>query len=216
MKRNQGIFCSFVALLLAVMILLPVSALADVVGDCMPDPIYTPDMPEYHCVQGGSYYVQGFYDLAIESYNKALEIDPAYGNAFHGLAYTYRAQGRLDLAIEFYGEVIRVQPEYAQPYQSRAEIYQFIGRYEDAENDLNRFIELFGQYPVPYLARGDFYINRRDYASAANDYATAIERNPNLFEAYIKTAGALLLYGKATEAAEVFAHALTLSGGAQP
>ena len=182
----------------------------------MPDPIYTPDMPEYHCEQGGSYYAQGLFDLAIESYNKALEIDPENGNAFYGLAYTYRAQGRLDLAIEFYGEVIRVQPEYAQPYQSRAEIYQFIGRYEDAENDLNRFIELFRQYPVPYLARGDFYMNRRDYASAANDYATAIERNPNLLETYIKTAGALLLSDNAAEASEVFTYALALSGGAQP
>ena len=104
------------------------------VEDCFPDgPVYTPDMPEYHCKQGDSYYGQAKYDLAIASFEKALEIDPSCSNGYYGLAFTYRAQGRLDLALENYGEVIRLIPEYAQPYASRAEIYQFIGRFSDAE-----------------------------------------------------------------------------------
>ena len=179
-----------------------------VVGDCFPDePVYTPDMPEYHCEEGGSYYIGKQYDLAIASYQKALEIDPAYTNAFYGLASTYRAQGRLDLAIENFSEAICLSPKYAQPYASRAEIYQFMGRYAEAERDLDTYVKVFGQYPVPYMARGDFFMARREYALAAEDYAIAIERNPSLQEAYLKYAGALLLSGRPEEAAVVFEQA---------
>ena len=182
---TKAVLCLFFSLCLSA------PALADSMGCCEPDPTYTPGMPEYHCVQGNSYYGQGLYDLAVESYHAALEIDPSSYNAHHGLAIAYRAQGRLDLALLHYGEVIRLHPDYAQPYQSRAEIYQLMGRFADAENDLNSFIEYYGQYPTPYLARGDFFMSQHAYARAAEDYAMAIQRNPNLLEAYLKCIEAL-------------------------
>jgi len=183
-----------------------------VVGNCFPDePVFTPDMPEFHCEEGGKHYVQHQYDLALDSYRKALEIDQSFENAYNGLAITYRAMGRLDLAIENYGEVIRLAPGYAQPYASRAELYLCMGRFEDAESDLDSYVRIHGQYPTPYLSRGDFFMARREYSRAAEDYAIAIERNPNLQEARLKYAEALLLSGKLEEASAAFAQAAALS-----
>jgi tetratricopeptide (TPR) repeat protein len=145
-KRNAGILAFVVMLCFFGVIAIAANA-GDVgaTGDCFPDePVLTPDMPEYHCNQGSSYYGQGQYDLAIASYQKALEINPSYSSAFYGLAFTCRAQGRLDLAIENYSEVIRLEPEYAQPYASRAELYQVIGRYGDVEKDLDSYVEHYG------------------------------------------------------------------------
>ena len=217
MKRLQKGHAGILALVLA-LLLCSSSGLTDaagdvgVVGDCFPDePILTPDMPEYHCVEGGKHYRQHQYDLALDSYRMALEIDPAYDNAYYGMAFTYRAMGRLDLAIENYGEVIRLTPDYAQPYASRAELYLCMGRYEDAESDLGSYVRLYGQYPIPYLARGDFFMDRREYDRAAEDYASAIDRNPNLQEAYVKYAGALLLSGMVEEATAAFAQAAALN-----
>lgn len=184
-----------------------------VVGDCMPDePTYTPDMPQYHCDEGGTYYGKKQYDLAVLAYRRALTIDPGYSNAYYGLAFTYRAQGRLDLAIVNYGEVIRLEPTYAQPYASRAELYQCMGRFDEARGDLDSFVEHYGQYPVPYTARGDFFMERREYARAAQDYAVAIEKNPKSAEVYVKYAEALLLCGEVGEARLAFERAATLKG----
>ena len=184
---------------------------AGVVGDCFPDePVLTPDMPEYHCVEGGRHYGQRQYDLALDSYRMALEIDSSYSNAYHGLAFTYRAMGRFDLAIENYSEVICLEPDYAQPYESRAELYQCVGLYNDAESDLDSYVRLYGQYPVPYLARGDFFMEQREYARASDDYAMAIERNPKLQVSYVKYTGALLLSGKTEEARIAFEQAAAL------
>jgi len=191
-------------------------ALAEYWGDDDPEPTYTPDMPEFHWNEGNSYYLKRDYDLAIESYQKATEIDPSFSNAYHGLAFTYRALGRLDLALDNYGEVIRLTPDYAQPYMRRAELYQFIGRMEEAEQDLDTFVKLYGQYPAPYLARGDFFMERGEYARAAADYATAIERKPDLLTAYTKNAEALLLSGRPGEASDAFARAMALAGEVAP
>ena len=183
------------------------------VDDCFPNElVYTPEMPEYHYNQGSSLYGQAQYGLAIASFQKALEIDASFSSGYYGLAFTYCAQGRLDLALENYGEVIRLEPEYAQPYASRAELYLFVGLFNDAERDLDTYVKLYGQYPAPYLARGDFFMDRRNYPRAVEDYATAIERNPNLQEAYLKYAGALLLSGRSEEAIIVFEQAITISG----
>ena len=212
----------FYALALTIL-LSPVYSMANAASDvgvdcdCFPDePVYTPDMPEYHCNEGGSYYTHKQYDLALASYQRALEIDPSHSNAYYGLAFTYRAQGRLDLAIENYSEVIRLSPDYAQPYASRAELYQCMRFFDDAENDLDSYMQLQGQYPAPYLARGDFFMDRGDYPRAAEDYAAAIERNPGLLSAYTKYTEALLLSGRPSEASVVFAQAMVIAGEETP
>ena len=199
---------AILCLLLAVCPFMP--SLAEYWGNDVLEPTYAPGTPEYLCRDGGSYYGQGQYEFALDAYQKALEIDSSFDNAYYGLAMTYRAMGRLDLAIENYSQVIRLAPDYAQPYASRAELYQCIGRLDDAEADLDSFVRLYGQYPVPYLARGDFFMKNREYARAAEDYQAAIDRNPKLQEAYLKYAGALLLSNRPEEASTAFAQAMSL------
>lgn len=217
MKRSRKWHAAMLALAL---MLCPLGAVvadggdAGYIGDCFPDePVYTPDMPQYHCNEGGACYASGQYGLALEAFQRALDIDPEYQNAHYGLAYTYRAMGRLELAVDSYGEVIRLAPTYAQPYASRAELYRCMGRFDEARGDLDAYVRVYGQYPVPYMARGDFFMERRDYALAARDYAVAMERNPALLEAYVKCAGALMLLGDTGDALILFERAAQLAGG---
>ncbi|MCL1795480.1 MAG: tetratricopeptide repeat protein [Clostridia bacterium] len=210
----KSVIRAILCLLLAVSLAPP--AHAEYWGDMDPEPVYSPDMPEYHWKAGNSYYHQGEYDLALASYTRAIEINASFSNAFHGLAFTYRAMGRLDLALDNYDEVIRLIPDYAQPYMKRAEIYQFLGRTEEAERDLNLFVKHYGQYPAAYLTRGDFYMTKNAYDRAAVDYALALERNPNLLTAFVKYAEALLLAGYPEEASAVFERAATIADGPAP
>lgn len=168
---------------------------ARAVEECIPEPTYTPDMPEYHEMEGGQHYTSGEFEQAIASYQRALELDPSYWHGYYGLAFTYRAVGRLDLAIENYTKVMEMAPEYAQPYASRAEIYRFLGRGPEAEADLNRYIAMYGQYPIPYIARGDYLLDIEEYQRAADDYTIAFEKGLALSasgEVYLKRALAWL------------------------
>ena len=192
--------------------ILSASGDVSVVDDCFPDePVYAPDMPQYHCNEGNSYYIRKQYDLALAAYQKAIEIDRSYHNAYYGVAITYRAQGRLDLAIANYSEVIRLLPDYAQPYASRAELYQCMGLFDDAESDLDSYVKLYSQYPISYIARGDFFMDRRDYHRAAKDYSNAVKVAPRLLVSYTKSAEALLLSGRQEDASSVFTQAIALA-----
>lgn len=187
------------------------------VEDCMPEPTYTPDMPEYHDRIGGGHYTRREYEDAIVSYQRALALDPTYWHGHYGLAFTYRAMGRLDLSVEQYTKVMEMAPEYAQPYAARAEIYGFLGCDAEAEADLDHYVALNGQYPVPYVARGDFLLEAQEYQRAIEDYTTALEKGLAASvsdEVYLKRALAWLQLGKPDMAAADFEAARQLMPGA--
>ncbi len=47
--------------------------------------------------RGNDYYKQGKYDLAIAEYEKAIRINPNFGEAHNNLGLAYHKQGKYDL-----------------------------------------------------------------------------------------------------------------------
>ena len=56
-------------------------------------------------------YADDKFDEAIELYKKALEIDPKYADAIHGMIMCYQAKGDLDTAIELTKKYIAQEPD---------------------------------------------------------------------------------------------------------
>jgi len=56
-------------------------------------------------------YADDKFDEAIELYKQALEIDPKYADAIHGMTMCYQAKGDLDAAIELTKKYIAQEPE---------------------------------------------------------------------------------------------------------
>ena len=73
------------------------------------------------------------FDEAIELYRKALEIDPKYGDALHGLALCYQAKGDLDSAIEVTKRYIEQEPEDILAFTNLSMFYQKKGMIKEAE-----------------------------------------------------------------------------------
>jgi tetratricopeptide (TPR) repeat protein len=73
------------------------------------------------------------YDEAIEVYRKALEIDPGYTDAIHGLAMCYQAKGDLDAAIEITKKHIERDKEDILAWTNLSMFYQKKGMIKEAE-----------------------------------------------------------------------------------
>lgn len=73
------------------------------------------------------------FDEAIELYKKALEIDPRYGDALHGLALCYQAKGDIDRAIEVTKRYIQQAPEDILAFTNLSMFYQKKGMIKEAE-----------------------------------------------------------------------------------
>lgn len=73
------------------------------------------------------------FDEAIEVYQKALEIDPDYIDAIHGLTMCYQAKGDLDGAIDLTKKHIARDKEDILAWTNLSMFYQKKGMIKEAE-----------------------------------------------------------------------------------
>ena len=76
-------------------------------------------------------------DESISLYKQALEIDPRYQDALHGLGMALFNHGRLDEAAETAKRLIEIDSDDVLAHTSLSMIYQAQGRIEDAEKEGN-------------------------------------------------------------------------------
>ena len=79
----------------------------------------------------------GKLDESINFYNKALEIDPRYQDALHGLGMALLNHGRLEEAAQTAQRLIEIDNDDVLAHTSLSMIYQAQGRIEDAEKEGN-------------------------------------------------------------------------------
>src|SRR5438045_1994912 len=76
-------------------------------------------------------------DESIEQYQKALEIDPDYQDALHGLGMALFNRGRVEEAIGAAKKLIEIDKVDILAHTSLSMFYQSLGRIEDAEKEGN-------------------------------------------------------------------------------
>ena len=76
-------------------------------------------------------------DESIELYRKALEIDPQYQDALHGLGMALFNLGRYDEAVATAKRLIEIDSEDVLAHTSLSMFYQGQGRIEEAEKEGN-------------------------------------------------------------------------------
>ncbi len=74
---------------------------------------------------------------AVAAYRKALEIDPTFQDALHGLGMALFQAGRVDEAIETAKRLVEIDPDDILAHTSLSMFYQSQGRIEEAEKEGN-------------------------------------------------------------------------------
>jgi tetratricopeptide (TPR) repeat protein len=97
-----------------------------------------PQSAEDHFYSGLDLYSEGKHDEAITAYRKAIEADPTYTDALHGLARIYQDQNRLDEAIEIAQKLAELDPDDVLPHTSLSILYQKKGMIAEAEAEANK------------------------------------------------------------------------------
>ncbi|HEX4998607.1 MAG TPA: tetratricopeptide repeat protein [Terriglobia bacterium] len=90
---------------------------------------------EEYFEQAVNAFGDGNLDDSIASYNKALEMDPAYQDALHGLGMALFNAGRLDEAIATAQRLIAIDGDDVLAHTSLSMFYQAQGRIEEAEKE---------------------------------------------------------------------------------
>jgi tetratricopeptide (TPR) repeat protein len=129
--------------------------------------------------EGDSLFNEGRYDEAIESYDRALEIDPQLQAVWYQRGECYRLKGDYEAAIGDFGQSLEIEPRYLQALASRGESYRAVGRYDEALADLDEAIRQDPDYGWAHASRGETHRQLEDYEQAVADFSEAISRNPD-------------------------------------
>lgn len=87
---------------------------------------------------GLKHFQEKHYDLALEAYQKALNINPDYINALYNMGGVYLKMKEFDKAIEKFKKVVSLNPNDGDAYYQLADAYYFSGKYNEAISNYDK------------------------------------------------------------------------------
>ncbi|NOR14519.1 MAG: protein kinase, partial [Candidatus Aminicenantes bacterium] len=115
---------------------------------------------------GSHYYGRGAFDKTIKEFNKALELDPNYGNVHNQLGYLYLDRGDFSKAVEHFKKYVSINPGEANPLDSLAEAYFWMGKLDEALARYKDALEINSDFDASNFSVGYIHALREEYAEA--------------------------------------------------
>jgi tetratricopeptide (TPR) repeat protein len=101
-----------------------------------------PDNPrqkaEDHYYAALDFFSEGQREQALEEYRKAMDADPTFTEALHGMARALQDLNRLDEAIEVSKRITELDPDDVLGHTSLSVLYQKKGMVPEAEAEANK------------------------------------------------------------------------------
>ena len=160
--------------------------------------------------QGYSSSVSGDYTDAVESFDKAIEINPQLTAAYNNRGVAYASMGNYNLALSDYNKVIILNPSYAPAYLNRGIAFFNLGNYSQAMQDYNRAIRLDANYVEAYFQRGALNTFTGDYRKALDDFNKTIRLNPSRADAYRNRGDEYSRFGRQQDAMKDYERAYVI------
>lgn len=119
-----------------------------------------------HYYRGVVLETQGYYDRAIESYEQARQINPAYLDASLAVAYSYFYTDNRQRAIVTLRDQIEATPNNAALYDALGWMYFLAGQYAESEATLEKAVALDDNLVRAHAHLGAAYFKNFNYENA--------------------------------------------------
>ncbi len=161
----------------------------------------------------------GKYDESVESFNKAVALNPNCQDCFYNIGFAYAQKKDYDKAEENYKKALAVKPDYAEAYNGLANIYNAQRKFDQAAEASAQASKLSASAPGALQGgnadalynEGVILWNGGKIADAKAKFEAAIAANPNHAESHYQLGMALVNEGKLKEAGEQFNTYLKMS-----
>ncbi len=130
--------------------------------------------------------------LAIEQYEKALEIKPDYADPWFNMAVAYecrcgRRYGDPDdcrKAIECYEKAVEINPAYASAYFNMGVVYGKLGEHQKAIDSFEKAVEIKPDHESAWYNLGIAYGWLKEYRKAIECFEKTVEIKPDDADAW--------------------------------
>jgi tetratricopeptide (TPR) repeat protein len=149
-------------------------------------------------------------ESAIASYDKALEIQPDYHQAWNNRGNALQNLGRNQEAIASYDKALEIQPDYHQAWNNRGNALGNLGRNQEAISSYDKALEIQPDNHQAWNNRGIALGNLGRNQEAIASYDKALEIKPDKDEAWNNRGNALQNLGRNQEAIASYDKALEI------
>jgi tetratricopeptide (TPR) repeat protein len=130
--------------------------------------------------RGNAYTTQGQYDLAIEDYDKSINLDPHYAKPLNNRGVVHKRKGDLDLAMKDFDAALGIDPFYAEAFINRAQLREKQDDLAGALKDFDEAIRLQPDMKGVWNERCWARAINGDLQGALADCNEAIRTEPNV------------------------------------
>ena len=127
---------------------------------------------------GNNLYYEKQYEEAINSYKKAIKINPKDYRSYFNIAVVYGEQKEYKKSISFYEKVIEINPKDDGAYNNMGRAYFELEKYKEAITFYEKAIEINPNDDRIYYNMGITYVKLKEYEEAIVFYKKAIDLNP--------------------------------------
>jgi tetratricopeptide (TPR) repeat protein len=145
---------------------------------------------------------QNDFQGAIESYQKALKIDPKRDDLHTQLGNIYTLEERFNEAAAEYEQAVKYNPSAANRY-SLGQGYLGVGRLDDAKAQFELVRQLSPKDPFGNFGLGQVYARQERYDYAVQSFDAAIAIKGDYWEAFAEKGFALTDSGDTTQALDI-------------
>jgi len=146
-------------------------------------------------------------------FQKAIELQPKYGDALYNLGYVMIRSGRMEEGIRQLLEAIRLEPKNYMAHNNIGIAYLLQEDYPQAIRHFQEALRLKPNFETTHNNLGVALKNQGDLEGAAREFSEAIRLKPDYAEAYNNLGQTLKEQGRLAEAANHFRRALLINPG---
>lgn len=147
---------------------------------CVSIQIFAQSNIEGYVKKGVQYHDNGEYDKAIETYKKALELDPKSTLVNYEIALSYFTKGDYEKAIEYSDVVLKQKSDLMmQAYLTKGSALDVLGKTKESIKLFEKAIKETGDHYLLYYNLALNYFKTSELDKAEPNLIKAIELNPN-------------------------------------
>jgi tetratricopeptide (TPR) repeat protein len=161
--------------------------------------LYKEQCPRCYDHMGRSLAARGLHKRAIYCFQKCLDLDSNWPEAWRRLAESLHKSGDREQARRHYLADLRQNPGRVQSLLDLGELLMEMGRFDDAGEKFRRCIELAPENAEGYLRWGRWLARCRKFAEAGAALEQSLRRNPALRGAHLELARLALMRGDQSE-----------------
>jgi tetratricopeptide (TPR) repeat protein len=162
---------------------------------------------------GTIYSYQGKYKKAIDTYNKAIELNPGYIEVWMDKGHALLSEKRLTEAIDAFDKAIKIDPRNAKAWSGKGYTFKEMGKIylKDAIHAFDKAIEFDPFYFIAWSGKGNVLFEIGNYDEAIKVCDKALEINPFDLKMYRNKSNSLLRLNNYEEAIKTSDRAIELN-----